>query len=114
MTKAKAYRERDAKQTFLKPASKQEQKRRWEKVKVKKRRIQKSKGLTHKQRAAEAHAHYLIHHGSAQEASRFLQHSNAKCISAITLNSLRLMCANATTSNTTPTTKTEITTPEHQ
>ena len=47
---------------------------------IKKRKPQKkkpkakSKGLTDAQRAAWAHAHYIIHHGTAADATRFLKY----------------------------------------
>ena len=51
---------------------------------------------TDKQRQAEAHAHYIIHHGSATDAVRFLRGDNNTDISAATTDNLRLLAAKAT------------------
>ena len=90
-SEAEKYRSRDVHEGFLRPATIQTKIKRWDNAKTKKRK-KESKGLTDKQRRAEAHAHFIVHHGSATNASQFLQiKSNCNNISADTLNSLRRM-----------------------
>ena len=58
-----------------------------------KRKKKKPKGLTDKQRAVEAHAHYIIHHSTAADAARFLRNNgNIKNASIETITALRQMC----------------------
>ena len=67
------YRARDARELFFRPATEQVMRTQWRKTKTKSNKKQ-HKGLTDKQRAAEAHAHYVIHHGTNRDADKFLQH----------------------------------------
>ena len=66
--------------------------------------------MTNKQRAAEAHAHYIIHHGSGTDAARFL-HANtrSRSISSATTQKLLHVCPAQTP--TTPAILLNITTP---
>ena len=52
----------------------------------------KSRGLTDIQRAAWAHAHYIVHHGTAEDAARFMTHPrNIKNTPAEALHQVQLM-----------------------
>ena len=97
------YRTRDAHATFfgskLKATRVQQQRA---------KKKAKPTGLTTKQRAAEAHAYYIINHGNAEDAKNFLcSKSNNANIAAGTHAALMLMCTNpfepkATTTAITP------------
>ena len=63
---------------------------------VTKKRVKKNpkkiKGLTDSQRAAEAHTHFIIHHGVVEDATRFLSHkANSENVSAATVNRLKAL-----------------------
>ena len=89
---AKRYRERDAYELFVRPAQKQTQKNKTLKPRKKTNAKSKATGLTDKQRAAEAHAHYVIHHGAEKDAAKFLQHPRIRNVCAATLATLKGMC----------------------
>lgn len=58
-------------------------------AKIKKKKKTK-KRLTKKQMAAEAHAHYIIHHGTTTEARKFLRYkNNTKNISEATFAKIK-------------------------
>ena len=75
------------------PASKKVQKKRWEKIDAKARRKKKKKRvtLTDKQRSAWASAHYIVHHGSTQEAEKLLRSKMAANLSAEMVSQLKAM-----------------------
>ena len=59
-----------------------------------KKRKSKSTGLTEAQRAAYAHAHYIIHHGTKADAARFLTYpTNVTNTPTTALDEIRLMAA---------------------
>ena len=88
-TNAQKYQARDAHEILFRPNLKARAPKRRQ---VKKK---KPKGLTDKQRRAEATAHYIIHHGTAKDATHFLgSKSNNSNISADTHASLMLMTTN--------------------
>ena len=67
------------------------------------KKARKPRSLTHKQRAAEAHAHYIIHHGSGPDATRFLQSNvRARHISPATTEALANMCEPSTSQPSIP------------
>ena len=90
-TTAKQYRERDAFEALFKPKAKTAKKAKAIKkgVPVKNER----KALTQKQRVANARAHYIVHHGNAEDAVRFLRNeqqvTNTPCD---LLTELKQMC----------------------
>ena len=56
----------------------------------------KRKGLTDKQRVKEAHTHWIVHHGTTQEAKQFLKlKANTNNVSVDTIASLTLMTTNS-------------------
>ena len=58
-----------------------------------KTKVQKPRPMTNKQRAAEAHAHFIIHHGSRQDAAGFLKsNTRARHIRPATVAMLESMC----------------------
>ena len=80
-SEAKKYRERDAHESYFRPAAVQLNPKSKSKPNPKKR-----KHLTDKQRRAEAHAHFILHHGSAADATRFMRSkSNARIYKGIQL-----------------------------
>ena len=70
VTEARKYINRDEHESFLRPVTKEARKKRW--VRTSKKKKKKPRGLTDKQRAAEAHGHYLVHHGTTAEVRAFL------------------------------------------
>ena len=94
---AARYRARDVHEAFFRPKSKQPTKHK------RKTKAESKPPLTDKQRAAWAHAHYVIHHGSPMDADHFLQTKRATTISPNTRNQLKQMC-NVGATNPTPTT----------
>ena len=86
---AKKYRDRDVYSSFFWPAAQQS------KSKPKytsKSKPKKRQHLTDKQRQSEAHAHFILHHGSAADAARFMHlPSNVKNTSDETLTALKQM-----------------------
>ena len=89
---AKLYRARDEREAFFRPTAKP---RKYNNSKNKKK---KQVGLTDKQRAKEAHAHWIIHHGAVKDANQFLkQKANTDNVSANTSAALTLMITNNTT-----------------
>ena len=89
INETQAYRNRDVHEVFFRPATKQTMRKRWSKSKPK---TQATRGLTDKQRATFAHAHYIIHHGTAKSAAKFMQNkSNTANASAEMLNKLKQM-----------------------
>ena len=87
-SEAQLYRERDAHEAFFRPtlAMPATQQRRTKKKKKKRTE------LTNKQRAAEAKAHYILHHDSKSDAHLFLDtKANTDNISASTHAALTLM-----------------------
>ena len=88
-TAAHTYRKRDAFELFMRPATKRVQTTRWTKTTKQK---PERKNLTDKQRQAEAHAHFILHHGGAAEAAAFLQsNSNTANIAPGTYDKLQSM-----------------------
>ena len=88
---AKKYRNRDAHETFFRPKAAPEK----SKTSSKNMKQKKKKGLTDKQRAKEAHAHWVIHHGVARDAEQFLKlKANTNNVSVETLAALNLMITN--------------------
>ena len=60
-----------------------------------KRKKKKGLGLTDKQRAKEAHAHWIIHHGKSSDAVQFMApKANTNNVSAETIAALTLMTTN--------------------
>ena len=91
-TTMKKYRARDAHELLLRPTNEKNAVDRWLKMKKPKRNKKPPKGLTDKQRVGEAHAHFIIHHGSRGDAMRFLNtNPRAASISATTLKKLEQM-----------------------
>ena len=93
MSEAQKYRKRDAHEALFRPGTTAAQKKQWAKMdnKAKTKKKKKRKGLTDKQRAAEAHAHFTVHHGSAQEAEKLLRSKSAASLSAETTAQLKSM-----------------------
>ena len=90
---AEEYRKRDEHETFLRPATKQAQKKRWEREnkKSKSKKQKKDRGLTDKQRAAEAHAHFIVHHSTVTTTKTLLRSERAASLSAETIEQLKSM-----------------------
>ena len=65
-TETQKYRSRDAHAALFRPKLKAAQ------PKQRRAKKQKQKELTDKQRIAEARSHYIIHHGTVQDAEQFL------------------------------------------
>ena len=87
---AKKYRDRDAHEAFFRPNNAQPRKR-----KNRKKKKTKRVGWTDKQRTKWAHAHWIIHHGTAQEAKQFLQlKDNTNNVPEETIAALTLMTTN--------------------
>ena len=85
-TAAIRYPQRDAHERFFRPLHHQKQKVQKSKPKEKKR------SLTTKQRAAWAHAHYILHHGTATDAANFLEnHNKVSNTSGPTISKLKQM-----------------------
>ena len=70
----------------------------------------KPKGLTDAQRAAEAHAHYIINHGTEADAEKFIKHRRIRNVCTDTLstlqgmrNAVKVVTTAPSTSCTTPT-----------
>ena len=88
----KRYCARDHHELFFRPAKTRAD--RQPKTKKKSRTVPL---LTDKQRAAEAHAHFILHHGSELDAARFLQaNARARSISTMTTTALKQMCPGMT------------------
>ena len=79
------YRARNAHEAFFRPTFKTSTN--YKKVS---HTINKRKPLTNNQRAAWAHAHYIIHHGSPADDDRFLKSKNTVDISSDARGQLRL------------------------
>ena len=89
---AAKYRRRDAHEALFRPTQAQTARQPKRKAKTGTKGLEK-KGLTDKQRATEAHAHFIIHHGTIAEAARFLQDKrNTVNASTTTISTLRRMC----------------------
>ena len=84
---AKKYRDRDAHELFFRPSTIVSMyNNNSSKTKKKKK---KPKGWTDKQRAKEAHAHWIMHHGTAQDAKQFLNlKANTDNVTAETIATL--------------------------
>ena len=103
---AQTYRARDASELFFRPATKQRAIVRSSKMPKKKL---KPRQLTDKQRAAEAHAHFIIHHGTAADAEKFQKHHRIKNVCAATLEALHRMCSHNDNKCSSATTTTSMT-----
>ena len=89
----KKYRARDTHECFFRPTAKPKKT-----LPQAKRATVQTRPLTDKQRAAEAHAHYIIHHGNNQDAACFLETNvRARHITFATTNKLKQMCPVLTT-----------------
>ena len=82
------YRSRDAHALFFAPATKTRNRA----PSRKKPKPTAPTGLTDKQRASEAHAHYIIHHGTQADAQKIIKHRRIRSVSAGTLSKLQGMC----------------------
>ena len=92
----KRYRARDCHELFFRPKKAQNNKN----PKFKKKTSKPAPSLTDKQRSAEAHAHYILHHGSTPDAAHFLQkNARARNISTTTATALQRMCSGTTTTS---------------
>ena len=90
---------RDAHEAFFRPNVKAVN----IKCRTKARRRVVRETLTHKQRAAMAHAHYIINHGTASDTTHFLSCERAAAISPGIFNKIYMICNSARTQST-PTT----------
>ena len=86
---ARRYRAREAHEAFFRPRSKMT-KAKGKKVSSRKSK-KKPKRLTDKQRSAWAHADYIIKHGSAADAMRFLGSARATAVEPDVFNQLYRM-----------------------
>ena len=87
----KKYRNRDSYETFFRPKTVSGK----SKTSSKNMKQKKRKGLTDKQRVKEAHEHWVIDHGVARDAEKFLNlKANTNNVSVETLVTLNLMITN--------------------